>query len=139
MLYILDIDHVSLLQRQHPVVLRNLQNVSTENRAVTVITLAEQVQGRLATFRRARNEAESSRMLQFLVQTIEFFQTIQVLPYDDKAVIEFERLRQLKIRVGTQDLRIAAIALSNQATVVTRNYRDFERAPELNITDWTVS
>ncbi|MEZ4615362.1 MAG: type II toxin-antitoxin system VapC family toxin [Caldilineaceae bacterium] len=130
---------MSLLQRQHPIVLRNLQNISSVDRAVTVITLAEQVQGRLATFRRARNEAESSRMLQFLLQTIEFYQTIQVLPYDDKSAVEFERLRQLKIRIGTQDLRIAAIALSNQATVVTRNYRDFERVPELNITDWTVA
>ncbi len=138
MLYILDTDHVSLLQRQHPLVLRNLQKVPVENRAIAVITLAEQIQGRLAAFRRAKTEAESSRALQFLVQTVEFYQHIQVLPYEDKSTVEFERLRQRGIRIGTQDLRIAEIALANQATVVTRNRRDFIQVPQLDIVDWTM-
>ena len=138
MLYILDTDHVSFLQRQHSVVLKNLLKVPFENRAVTVITLAEQLQGRLAAFRRAKAEAESSRALQFLVQTVEFYQSIKVLLYDKKSAAEFERLRHHKLRIGTQDLRIAAITLANQATVVTRNRRDFIQVPELIIADWTI-
>ena len=67
-----------------------------------------------------------------------FYLTIQVLPYDAAAVAEFERLRRNKIRVGTQDLRIASIALSKNATVVTRNIRDFGRVPGLKIMDWSV-
>ena len=55
------------------------------------------------------------------------------------AVMEFERLRRAKLRIGTQDLRIAAIALSRRATVVTRNARDFRQVPDLNIVDWSVS
>ena len=43
-----------------------------------------------------------------------------------------------KIRVGTQDLRIAAIALSLSSTVVTRNFRDFEKVPDLKIVDWSI-
>lgn len=46
--------------------------------------------------------------------------------------------RAQKIKVGTQDLRIVAIALSQNATVITRNKRDFERIPALNIEDWSL-
>jgi tRNA(fMet)-specific endonuclease VapC len=43
-----------------------------------------------------------------------------------------------KIRVGTQDLKIAAITLSHQATIVTRNYRDFSKVLNLRIEDWSI-
>jgi len=48
-----------------------------------------------------------------------------------------ELLKQ-KIRIGTQDLRIAAIALSLNGIVVTRNLKDFEKVPNLKILDWSI-
>ena len=62
-----------------------------------------------------------------------FYQTVQILPYDQAIVAEFERLRCKKIRIGTQDLRIEAIALRKKAIIVTRNRRDFGRVPALTM------
>lgn len=48
-------------------------------------------------------------------------------------------MRREKIRIGTQDLRITAIAISNDAVVITRNMRDFSQIPNLIIADWSSS
>jgi tRNA(fMet)-specific endonuclease VapC len=40
--------------------------------------------------------------------------------------------------VGTLDLKIAAMALTNGLTVLTRNRRDFGRVPGMVIEDWSV-
>jgi tRNA(fMet)-specific endonuclease VapC len=35
------------------------------------------------------------------------------------------------------DLRVAAVALTLKATVLTRNLRDFEKVPGLIVEDWS--
>jgi tRNA(fMet)-specific endonuclease VapC len=61
-----------------------------------------------------------------------------VLGYDDEAGAQFERLRKMRIHIGTMDLKIAAIALASDATVLTRNISDFGRVPGLRAEDWTI-
>jgi tRNA(fMet)-specific endonuclease VapC len=51
---------------------------------------------------------------------------------------EYEELRRQRIRVGTQDLRIAAIVLSIDGILVTRNQRDFAQVPGLMLQDWMI-
>ena len=138
MLYILDTDHVSLLQRGNQHVVARLSALDVNDRAVTIITVSEQIQGRLAVIRRAKIERDASRGFASLQATIAFYQAIQGLPYDENAQAHFRRLRQLRIHIGTQDLRIAATTLSHQAVLVTRNKRDFERIPELQMVDWSL-
>ncbi len=54
------------------------------------------------------------------------------------ASLRYNLLKQQKLNVGGNDLRIAAIALETGATVVTRNRRDFGRIPGVTIEDWSI-
>ncbi len=63
---------------------------------------------------------------------------MNLLEFNDAAYNYYQSLRQQKIQIGTQDLRIAAIALVNQAILVTRNYKDFRKVPNLSLQDWTI-
>ena len=70
-------------------------------------------------------------------RTLEFLCDAQLLDFDEEAAQEYERLRATYRRLGTNDLRIAAIALCVGATVVTRNVRDFSQVKGLTVENWT--
>ena len=54
---------------------------------------------------------------------------LNVLDYDATSDRIYEQLKLQRVRVGSQDLRIAAIALANNCTLVTRNKSDFSKVP----------
>jgi tRNA(fMet)-specific endonuclease VapC len=61
------------------------------------------------------------------------------LPFDEAAAAIFDQLRTQKLRLGTNDLAIAAITLAVRGILVTRNTVDFRRIPGLVLEDWTRS
>ena len=137
-LWILDTDIITLFQNQHPLVRRNLNQVNFEEIAVAVITVEEQMRGWLDVIR----QLSSSQRLMWgylgLRQGVEFFNTIRVLDFNEKAINCYLELKRQKLSVGTQDLRIASITIANNAILVTRNQRDFSRIPGLQFEDWTI-
>jgi tRNA(fMet)-specific endonuclease VapC len=137
-LYVLDTDPLSLLQRGHPRVLARLTTVPVDQRAVTIISADEQLQGRLAMIRRAKTQLDAAREYEWLRETLQFFSSVRLLPYDAAAVAQFEALRRQNLRIGTQDLRIASICLTQQAILATRNLRDFGLVPGLMTEDWSL-
>ena len=56
----------------------------------------------------------------------------------DNASAVFNGLIAQRVRIATMDLRIASIALSQGLTLLTRNSRDFSKVPHLVIEDWTI-
>jgi len=137
-LYVLDTDHASLFQREHHQVVARIGEKSPEQLAVAIITAEEQLKGWLAQIKRASSSQSRITAFAGLRKTIRYFNTIQILDYDFAAETQFANLRQQKIRIGTQDLRIAAIALSTGSILVTRNCLDFAKVPGLMLEDWSV-
>lgn len=105
--------------------------------AVTIISFEEQARGWLAYLARARSLTHQVEAYTRLRRLLENYHWIPLLDFDSAASIEFQRLKQSRLRVGTMDLRIAAIALALGATLVTRNQTDFEQVPGLIAEDWT--
>ncbi|MEH1924888.1 type II toxin-antitoxin system VapC family toxin [Nostoc sp.] len=141
-LWILDTDHLSLFQQGHPEVTQRIKRKNPENLAVTVITLEEKLRGRLKNINEYNNKPLKSDKLiaayKRLADEIEFFKNIRILDFDNRAFENYELLiREKGVRIGTQDLRIAAIAESVDGILVTRNTQDFEKA-YLLLEDWTV-
>ncbi len=136
-MYILDTDHISLFQRNNPTVVSNVLKRPQSSLATTVITAEEQLRGRLAMIRKARKDEKIVNAYDNLLATILYFRTITIIGFDNKSQTIFRKLREQKIRIGTQDLRIAAIALAHDATVVTRNQKDFSLVPSLKTENWS--
>ncbi|MBO1350302.1 MAG: type II toxin-antitoxin system VapC family toxin [Hormoscilla sp. GUM202] len=139
-LWILDTDHVSLIQRKEPLLMKQLKGINTSLIAITVITVEEQMRGRLNSIRQASQSGKSEQIIfayANLRKTVDFYRDMNLLDFDRAASARYAELSRQKIRIGTQDLRIAAIALSVDGILVTRNWRDFQRVPGLILEDWT--
>lgn len=137
MIWILDTDTLSLLQRAHPLITRRVNAIDSTQVLTTVITFEEQMYGRLNRIRRADSEDKLIFAYTQLKETLQDFKTIEVLEFNQDAANCYAQLQRQKIRIGTQDLRIAAITIANNAILVTRNQRDFSRVPSLQFDDWT--
>ncbi|MEH2151654.1 type II toxin-antitoxin system VapC family toxin [Nostoc sp.] len=64
--------------------------------------------------------------------------SFNVLKLTAEAQKLYTNLLHQKIKVARQDLRIAAIALSVNGILVTRNNRDFCQVPNLVLDNWTL-
>jgi tRNA(fMet)-specific endonuclease VapC len=138
-LCVLDTDHLSLLRRGHVSVADRLRNIPLNRRATTIVNVEEQLRGRFAMIARARKANEWVAAYNVFQQTLEDLMRLRLLPFNDSAADEFIRLKASVKKVGTQDLKIAAIVLSVGGVLVTRNKRDFARISGLAIEDWTLS
>lgn len=139
-MYIFDTDHLSFIQRngqEGKQILAKLVTTKELIVAVTIVTYEEQVRGRLSFLSKAKTLNEQIFAYQGLQQLALDYQSIRIIPFDRAAALEHQRLRKAYPRLGSMDLKIAAIALINNAILLTRNKSDFEQILELRIEDWS--
>jgi tRNA(fMet)-specific endonuclease VapC len=138
---VLDTDHMSLLEwgSDEAAQLRErLADCDEGEVATTIINYEEQVRGWMAYLARARSLAKQVEAYGRLRSHLENYRRIPVLDFDGKAADVYEELRRSRVRVGAMDLKIAAIVISLDATLLSRNKRDFAKVPDLKLEDWTV-
>ena len=138
--YILDTDCFSLWQQNHPMMVQQVK-VNAENLAVTIVTVEEVIRGRFNVIRQASEPSQADKLVLAytrLWDTLDDFKNLNILKFDQNAFTIYTEFFRQRIRIGTQDLRIAAIVLANNASLVTRNYRDFSRVPDLVQKDWRI-
>jgi tRNA(fMet)-specific endonuclease VapC len=135
--YLLDTDHVSLILRGHP----GVSAIARQHDcSVTIVTVQELFNGWTGRINNASLD-DMPGLYNKLWFTMTYLQTVEILDFTinaDRCLRQMMRDNPLLRKNRLQkDMRIAAIALSLDATVVTRNRKDFELVPGLTIVDWT--
>lgn len=142
MILILDTDTLTVLQRQtepyHSRLRERLAAFPQEDVRTTVVSFEEQMRGWLSAIASAKNEVQKLDAYERLHTLLTFFSSIPVLVYDNAAAEHFAALRGLRLQIGSMDLRIAAITLSRNGVLLSRNLKDFSRVPDLRVEDWSV-
>lgn len=128
---VLDTDAVSELMRPRPsaTLLTRLAETPVDEQATTAITIGELSYG-----------AHKAGKPELYERAVSLLTEVQVLDFDGAAAERYGRVRASLEHLGQPladpDLRIAAIAMTHDATLVTGNLRHFARIPELVTTDW---
>jgi tRNA(fMet)-specific endonuclease VapC len=135
-LFVLDTDTLSLYRRGQPLVVQKMLRQSLNTLATTAITVEEQLTGWYTLLRKQRSREQLALAYRNLVETVVELNQFRLLSFTEEAIDRYQQLRTLKLGVRANDLRIAAIALIEGATVVTRNVADFRRVPDLNVENW---
>lgn len=141
-MFLLDTDHISILQRrasqERDRLVRRMATQPTNRFYFSIVSFHEQLLGANVLVQRAHSREKLLKGYDLFRQLLADYGEAQVLAYDARAEDVFVSLRKQKVRIGTMDLRIAAIALTHSFTVLTRNVSDFDRVPGLGSEDWTV-
>lgn len=136
---LLDSDHLSVVidgrAASHSALTARLFDAQ-EFLGVPVVCVQEQCKGWLAKIHHTRDIHQQIPAYERFKRLFEFFRKWEILSLDTSAAIEFDELRRAKVRVGSQDLKIAAIALTRDALLLSANLRDFRQVPGLRVENW---
>ena len=127
----LDTDHLTIIQRTtepaYTVLRSRLQQARPRESYTTVVSFEEQMRGWLTVLTQSRDIRQEVAAYRRLHALLPFFGDMTVLDFDTTAADLFLQLRRARVRIGSMDLKIAAIALAHGAMLLPRNLTDFRR------------
>ena len=135
---LLDTDHLSVL-RGDPSERRSRLNarlaaVVGEEVGTTIVNFEEQMRGWLASIAKERKTQRQIHPYDELARLIEFFADYYIVRFNQAAADLYDTFT--RIRIGAADRKIAAIAIAQNALLLTANRRDFELVPGLRFDNW---
>jgi tRNA(fMet)-specific endonuclease VapC len=137
---LLDTDHLTVLSYPEgadaAVLTRRMQGASGDAFATTIVSVEEQMRGWLAAIAKTRDPHAQIPLYQRLGSLFDFWDAWRIVPFDGTAADQFERLRRQRIHIGTQDLKIASIALAQDALLLSANLKDFRKVPGVRVECW---
>ena len=136
---LLDSDHLSIvINRQSSArsALATRLRSADDFVAVPVICVEEQCKGWLARIHRAREVHDQILGYERLAELFDFFRRWRIQAFETPAADAFNQFRKQKIRIGSQDLKIACIALTADALLLSANLSDFRQVPGLRVENW---
>ncbi len=121
---------IHAIKRNAPEVLRRLEKTSPQDVVISSVVAAELWTGVMKSRERQRNEQALKDFLAF----------VEVLDWPAEAAPVYGQMRaglEAKGRsIGAMDLLIAAHAVHERATLVTRNRDEFDRVQGLRVESW---
>ncbi|MEM7534557.1 MAG: type II toxin-antitoxin system VapC family toxin [Chloroflexota bacterium] len=132
-LYLLDTNIcIAYLNNSNVNVVYQLKNISPNDVYLCQIVKAELMYGAC--------KSKSTRQAENIARAERFFRQFKSLPFDNKSVATYGRIRanlnKIGKPIGPNDLIIASIAVAHDVTLVTHNIREFSRIPQLKYVDW---
>ena len=137
-LYIFDTDTFSLYQDGDPAVIANIVRHQGDRLVVTGTTVEELLSGWLHRVRVAKTDPDRAFGYTQYAAAVEALSGWPVLALTVPALARLGGLARLRLNIGGNDLKIAAVSLEVGGIVVTRNLRDFRRVPGLVCEDWSI-
>jgi tRNA(fMet)-specific endonuclease VapC len=121
---------IHAIKRNAPEVVRRLEKTIPEDVAISSVVAAELWTGVMKSRERGRNERALREFLAF----------VDVLDFPAEAARAYGEIRaELEAKgrsIGAMDLLIAAHAVHERATLVTRNRDEFARVEQLKVESW---
>jgi tRNA(fMet)-specific endonuclease VapC len=137
---LLDTDHLTILKYRDSDRYTRLNNrlmaAAPDPVGTTIVNVEEQMRGWLASIAKERTVARQVSPYRELAQLFEFFAALEIAEFSAAAADRFNEFRSAGVKIGTMDLKTAAIAIVNDALLLTANRRDFEQVPGLRFENW---
>lgn len=137
-MYSLDSDTVNGILKRNPTIVLRVRAEKSVNLWTCTIVVEELVGKQISHINTLRSQHRPvGRACQFLADFIAALSTFQILPYTDEAEQLYQSWPAKQKRVGPNDCRIAASAITAGFTVITCNQKDFSTIPGLAWQDWS--
>ena len=138
MFVVLDTDHYTALVAGGTLAERITRHATRTEADLfsTIVTAQEVMQGWLAAINRERAGNDQLTAYARFHAALRDLQKLTLIPFDAESAARFHELQRQRPRLGTMDLKIAAICIAHDALLLSRNLVDFEKVPGLRVENW---